>query len=283
MKEPLIRPERRDGHRRSPIQDYEMNAARGLSRVFREAIKLPENHTHYYEHGFRSGSLHESNLWQIAANIDNARPFSLLETIDVPDFHIGLLVDCSGSMSQGTEYLNGIAPYRYDVSVMNSARILALGMGIALSDRQGIHLSVCGHTEESGNILLSMVKRGRSEFNPDNFAALSAQSGNLDGPAMVAFAREMAKDMRNGEPGMLVLISDGAPCHSPNVMRQAIDICKRQNNITVFPIGVADDLDDDTCKLFYGPGNYILARDVLSAAPVISTRANLLIEELKPM
>lgn len=266
------------------LHSYEIEAGRSLGIMLRESIKVPETHTYYYEHGYKSGELHESNLWQIAANIENARPFSALETIDVPDFHVGLLLDCSGSMSQRirSKNLGGLGMGR-DVMVMNAARILGLGFGHALGDRSGIHLSICGHTETGGSVILYMVKKPDEAFDPEQFKHLYAQSGNLDGIALVAYAREMAKAMREGEPGMLVLISDGAPCHTEQIMRKAFDICKRQFNITVLPIGVGDDLDDATCKRFYGAGNYVLARNVISAAPTIATRANQLMSELKPM
>lgn len=291
MKEPIVRPRKTTrgyGHshyeiRYESLSEFELEKGRSLARMFDKSLKLPENHTHYYDHGYRSGELHESNLWQIAAEINNARPFSLRETIDVPDFHIGLLLDCSGSMNASVSSFGNPFNHHERPSVMTAARILALGMGMSMSNREGLHLSVCGHTEEGGSVHLLMAKRPTTEFCTERFGTLTAQSGNLDGLALVAFAREMHRAMRAGEPGLLVLISDGAPCHSAVLMKKAFDICKKLYNITVFPIGVGECLGDEMCKTLYGAGNYILAKDVLSAAPSIVTRANLLIEELKPM
>ena len=277
--------------RTQSITAFEKEKATGLSRLFDESLKLPVNHSHYYEHGYRSGELHESNLWQIASGIDNARPFSLRETIDIPDFHIGLLVDCSGSMASSTSCFSSggsrgyVVPAGHDEypTVMTAARVLALAMGMSMSKREGLHLSICGHTEESGEVHLLMAKRPKTEFSIENFKGLTAQSGNLDGLATVAFAREMKKDMAPGETGMIVLISDGAPCHTEIVMKKAFHMCEKMYGLPVFPIGVADDLDDETCRRYYGAGNYVLAPDVLSSAPAIVTRANQMIAELRPM
>jgi hypothetical protein len=267
------------GRRSDPFSSRELATAKKLSRQFRESIKVQCSHTFYWDHGYRAGELHESNLWQIASGIDNARPFSTRESIDIPDFHIGILVDCSGSMSADVGD-------RYDGdSIMSAARTLALGFAQALDDIGGVHVSVCGHTEESGTVHLLMVKRAYTELSVDNFASLSAQSGNLDGLAIVAFCREMRKDMKPGEKGILVLISDGAPCHSEIIMKKAFDIARRKYDITVLPIGVGRSLASrpDVCNSYYGAGNYVMAPDVVSSAPAIISKANSYIAELKPM
>lgn len=265
--------------RSESFSQKELNTAKKLSRQFRESIKVHCSHTFYWDHGYRAGNLHESNLWQIASGIDNARPFSVRESIDIPDFHIGILVDCSGSMSAdvGNSYSGE--------SVMSAARALTLGFAQALDDIEGVHVSVCGHTEENGEVHLLMVKRARTELNVNSFSALTAQSGNLDGLAVVAFCREMRKDMMPGERGILVLISDGAPCHSPLIMKKAFHVAKRNHDITVLPIGVGRSLASrtDVCNEYYGAGNYVVAADVVSSAPAIISKANSYIAELKPM
>ena len=163
MKEAVIRKARTESRRNKKITQFERERALGLSRLFTELLKLPENHSHYYDHGYRSGELHESNLWQIAANLDNARPFSVRETIDIPDFHVGLLLDCSGSMASPLSSLmeRGRVPATHGdrTCVMTGARILALAMGMSMSEREGLHLSICGHTEEMGMVQLIMAKR----------------------------------------------------------------------------------------------------------------------------
>lgn len=292
MKDPQIRgPHPSGSHRTERLDPKEKKQARSLSRLFTESLKLHSGHTYYYDHGYRSGELHESNLWQIASGLDNARPFSIRESIDIPDFHIGILVDCSGSMSawcgidsDGNQDFDEGSGVSFG-TIMSAARTLALGMAMSLDEREGVHLSVCGHTEEGGNVHLLMVKRPLTPLKTESFEQLTAQSGNLDGLALVAFAGEMAKDMKLGETGMLVLISDGAPCHGAALMKKAFDICKRQYNLTVFPIGVGQSLArrEDICREYYGAGNYVVAADVISAAPRIITKANSLIEELKPM
>lgn len=271
----IVRDDRRFHSR---LSSREKSVAQTLSRQFRESIRIHNSHTFYWDHGYRAGDLHESNLWQIASGIDNARPFSVRESIDIPDFHIGILVDCSGSMNahctEGSSH-----------SIMSASRSLALGLAMALDDMQGVHVSVCGHTEECGRVHLLMVKRANSLMEPANFGALTARSGNLDGLAIVAFAREMKKDMKEQETGMMVLISDGAPCHSEVIMKKAFALSHRQHGIKVLPIGVGSSLasSEEVCKTYYGINNYVLAPDVLSAAPRIVTKANSFISELKPM
>jgi cobalamin biosynthesis protein CobT len=267
------------GRHSEPFSSREINTAKKLSRQFRESIKVQCSHTFYWDHGYRAGELHESNLWQIASGIENARPFSTRESIDIPDFHIGILVDCSGSMSGNvSNSYNG-------ESIMSAARTLAYGFAQALDEIEGVHVAVCGHTEEGGNVHLLMVKRARTDLKVENFSSLTAQSGNLDGLAVVAFCREMRKDMMPGEKGILVLISDGAPCHSALIMKKSFDIAKRTHDITVLPIGVGRSLASrrDICDEHYGPGNYVVAADVVSSAPAIISKANSYIAELKPM
>lgn len=262
--------------RNEPVSRKEREAALSLSRFFEEAIKPPTTHYEYFEHGYRAGELHESNLWQIASNVENARPFSVRESIEIPSMNVGLLVDCSGSMCSavrsGGTYM----------STISAARILALGLGKAMNHHDGIRLTIGGHTEESGNVILIMCKRADTDFEEKNFSYLTAQSGNLDGLALVAFAREMKKTMPQDENGIILLISDGAPCHSASVMERAFDACQRLHNLHVLPIGVGNQ-DDETCKRIYNGRDYILASDVISCAPTVSQKINQLIEELKPM
>lgn len=303
MQDPSIRKLSRAGIVRDPryekLSSNELRLAARLAGMFRDSIKVHMSHSYYYDHGYRSGLLHESNLWQIAAGIDDARPFSILESIDIPDFHIGILVDCSGSMnsdlrnrytsppphksgnSLASDFWKGLE----DITIMSASRCLALGMAQALEDSSGVHLSVCGHTEEGGVVRLIMVKRPKTELVVDSFGHLSAQSGNLDGLALYAYAREMHKEMAAEENGLIVLISDGAPCHSPTIMHKAFAKCKNEFNLTVFPIGVGHELasDESPCREHYGAGNYVIAEDVVSSAPRIITRLNTVIEELKPM
>lgn len=283
MKDAKIVPiSRQSGYRREYYGRYESitlrerDAALSLARFFKEAIKPPTTHYEYFEHGYRAGELHESNLWQIAANIENARPFSVRETIDIPHMNVGLLVDCSGSMSSAVR-----ASGSY-VSTISAARMLAMGLGNALDSAEGIRLTIGGHTEEGGNVILIMCKRANTSFNEENFSFLTAQSGNLDGLALVAFAKEMKKTMPEGENGIILLISDGAPCHSNAVMEKAFDICDKIHNLRILPIGVGNQTERD-CKHIYNGRDFLLAPDVISCAPSVSQRVNQLIEELKPM
>jgi cobalamin biosynthesis protein CobT len=277
MSEPKIESGlRRASERYESFTSKEKTEAQRLERQFLDSIQLHQSHSYYYDHGYRSGELHESNLWQIAAGCDNARPFSVRESIDLPDFHVGILVDCSGSMHSG---------HHRGFTLMSSARCLALGLARALDTRPGVTLTVAGHTEEGGRVHLIMVKRPRSPLNEDHFRALCAQSGNLDGLAVYALAKEMHREMAEGEPGMLILISDGEPCHTPLIMKKAFEKTKSEYNLTVFPIGVGAALanNEDVCKKYYGADNYVIAEDVVSAAPRIVSYLNSLIERLKPM
>lgn len=258
------------------ISRLERDCALSLSRFFVEAIKPPKTHYEYFEHGYRAGELHESNLWQIAANVENARPFSVRETIEIPCMNVGLLVDCSGSMcsavKSGGSYM----------STISAARILSLGLGNALDNKDGIRLTIAGHTEECGEVVLIMCKRANTGFVEENFSYLTAQSGNLDGLALVAFAKEMKKTMPAEENGVILLISDGAPCHTNSIMEKAFDMCEKLHNLHVLPIGVGNQTEAD-CKRIYNGRDFLLAPDVVSCAPSVSQRINQLIEELKPM
>lgn len=168
---------------------------------------------------------------------------------------------------------------------MSASRCLAMAFAKALDDKEEVKISVAGHTEEGGKVHLIMIKRPNVSLVPENFNALSAQSGNIDGVALLAFAREMAREKPPNENGLIVLICDGAPCHSPAVMRKSIDMCWTNYNLKVIPIAVGHEITSDTatCNSLYGSGNYITAPNVLSSIPTIVTRLNLMIAELKPM
>jgi hypothetical protein len=68
-------------------------------------------------------------------------------------------------------------------------------------------------------------------------------------------------------------------------MKKAFEKTKSEYNLTVFPIGVGAALanNEDVCKKYYGADNYVIAEDVVSAAPRIVSYLNSLIERLKPM
>lgn len=265
-----------------PIDSFERESARRLANYFKEYIKPPICEQTFLDHGYRAGELHESNLWQIAANVANPRPFSVRESIEVPRLNVGLLVDCSGSMCQATSLtrLNGgTETYR---QVISAARILALGLSLSLADQDGIRLTVGGHTEMGGSIHLIMCKRADTECKEENFGHLTAQSGNLDGLALVAFAKEMKKTMVPGENGLILLISDGAPCHSNDVMQKAFDACRRLYDLRILPIGVGDQTEEE-CRHIYNGEDFLIANNVVSCAPDVTQKINQLVEELKPM
>jgi hypothetical protein len=92
----------------------------------------------------------------------------------------------------------------------------------------------------------------------------------------------MKKTMPPGENGIILLISDGAPCHSAEIMDRAFGICEKVYNLHVLPIGVGGQTDA-TCKEIYRGRDYLIANDVVSCAPAVAAKINRLIEELKPM
>lgn len=273
-----------------PLNPVELRYANRIASVFQNALVLPEFASEYYDHGYRSGELHESNLWQIAAGVENARPFSVRESVTIPDLHIGLLIDCSASMFSGSDafredgrpgsgYFDGWA----GATTMHAARTLALGMAKAFDSIKGVHLTIAGHTEFCGEITMLLIKRARASLNASAFSNFAAMGGNLDGLAVMALSREMAKDMKPGETGALFLISDGAPCHSPEIMDLAFKRSKNEHGITVFPIAVGRDLDEEICREIYNNGPYVLAPDVLSSTPEIVRTVNRIVGGLKPM
>lgn len=285
------------GDYEEPFNVYEVEISERLSRMLLSLIRFPSKQATYYEHGYRSGELREDNLWQIAANIENARPFSVLETVHKPDLHVGLLVDCSGSMQNSTDSVlpsgfGGVITskhYRtpdgrnHCFTLMTSARILSYALSLAFADQEGVKLTVAGHTEIGGSIEIVMCKRPNSKAEVENFRGLTAQAGNIDGPALVNFVDQMSKEVKPGEGGVVFLICDGAPCHNPDVMQRCMSICRDHYNINPFVFGVGSGLDDETCKRLYGIGNYLLVPSVTSSAMPIASRLNYELERLAPM
>lgn len=246
----------------------EQRNAERAANLFRSTLELPTEDRHFWDPGYSRGHLDESTLWQLAAGVHKPRCFMQPETIRLPSVYLGLLVDCSGSMSGG---------------YISRARTLALAFAKALDGHPKCKVSVAGHTERRGKVLLYMIKRSDQELNPEAFGSLTAQSGNLDAYALQAYARTIAKDMQDFDSGLIGLICDGEPCHSKQAMQDAIVQVRKDHRLHTVGIGIGGDMNDKICTQLYGAGNYIIAGNPMDCLPNLATKLNRFIAQVAPV
>ncbi len=238
------------------------------ANLFRSSLELPTEDRHFWDPGYSRGHLDESTLWQLAAGVHKPRCFMQAETIRIPAMYLGLLVDCSGSMSG---------------HYISRARTLALAFAKALDGHPKCKVSVAGHTERQGKVLLYVIKRSDQELNPEAFNSLTAQSGNLDAYALQAYARTIAKDMADFDTGLIGLICDGEPCHSKQAMQEAIVQVRKDHRLHTVGIGIGGSMNDNICTKLYGEGNYIIANDPMQCLPELATKLNRFIAQVAPV
>lgn len=251
-----------------PYDGRELAAATRAAGFLRASLDLPTEDRHYLDPGYTRGHLDESSLWQIASGIERPRCFQQPETIQLPAIFLSLLVDCSGSM-HGKE--------------MSRARSLALAFARALDGHPKCRVSVAGHTERGGKVLLFVVKDPNGPLNEEAFGSLNAQSGNLDAYALQAYAKRIASQMGEHDTGMIALICDGEPCHSAKAMRDAMEQVRRDHKLHTLGIGVGSCMNDSQCTDLYGENNYVIAADPLDTLPMLATKVNRFIAKLAPV
>lgn len=249
----------------SPTESRNADTAAAL---FRSTLELPTEDRHFWDPGYSRGHLDESTLWQLAAGVHRPRCFMQPETIRLPAVYLGLLVDCSGSMSG---------------NCITRARTLALAFAKALDGHPKCKVSVAGHTERSGKVLLYLIKRPDQPLNPEAFNSLTAQSGNLDAYALQVYARTIAKDMADYDSGLIALICDGEPCHSKQAMQDAVVQVRKDHRLHTVGIGVGGGMNDEICTKLYGEGNYIIANDPMQCLPELATKLNRFIAQVAPV
>jgi hypothetical protein len=252
----------------APYADRELAAAGKAASFLRATLDLPSEDRHYWDPGYTRGQLDESSLWQIASGITSPRCFQQPETVQLPAIFLSLLVDCSGSMA-GTE--------------MSRARSLALAFARALDGHPKCKVSVAGHTERGGDVQLFIVKSPTGPLVERAFGSLNAQSGNLDAYALQAYAKHIASQMGDHDTGMIALICDGEPCHSPQAMREAMEQVRRDHKLHTLGIGVGSCMSTRQCDELYGENNYVIAEDPLDTLPMLATKVNRFIARLAPV
>lgn len=251
-----------------PYKANELSQSETVAAYFRSSLDLPTEDREFWDPGYRSGHLDESSLWQVAGRVNNPRCFAQAEKVQVPSIYLGLLVDCSGSMG-GRE--------------ITRARILANAFASSLDGHPKCRVSVAGHTERNGRVLLYIVKDPHQRLDTRALGCLTAQSGNMDGYALQAYGRYIHKQMQDHDTGMIALICDGQPCHSAELMQNAMAQVRRDYSLHTIGIGVGSGMGEEQCRELYGEGNYIIAGDPVDSLPMLATRINAFIAKLAPV
>jgi cobalamin biosynthesis protein CobT len=221
--------------------------------VFDEAILSP---------GFKQGVLDDLNLYRVGHE-SSPRCFSQLEIAEIPKFFCGLLIDCSGSM------------YGHRIE---QAKQVGAALALALDDNPYVMPSVAGHDANKTKIALEIAKQPTSKLDLGLISTLKSRAENLDAYALIAYAKYLHGFMEDYDKGLIILICDGAPCHSYKAMKNAINLARVKYKLELFAIGLG--ITEELCREMYGENNWVTVEELPNAMPAIATKFNQLIEKL---
>ena len=228
----------------------------------RDRLRLPVFDETILSPGFKQGILDDLNLYRVGHE-NSPRCFSQLEIAEIPKFFCGLLIDCSGSMHG---------------SNITQAKEVGAALALALDDNLYVMPSVAGHDADGSEVRLRIAKQPTSKLDLGLISALKAHSENLDAYALIAYAKYLHGFMDNYDKGLIILICDGAPCHSHKAMKNAINLARVKYKLELFAIGLG--LSEKKCREMYGENNWVTVQNLPDAMPAIATKFNQFIEKL---
>lgn len=257
------------------------------------ALRFRANDRTYYSYGHKSGDLDSGALHKLTLNEDDPAIWERKDMIGTPRIAVGILIDESGSMREGTKMQDTI-----DVAII---------MTEAFRQLRNMDLMVLGHSA-NGHARESVPHRTikRTNYIPDPYNSghccnnmrvaeyftkrhktpyamqfAEANGNNLDGFAMEHAARKMAKDYPEAAIKVLFLISDGRPAGvtagpyeapgSYKHMKQVSMFAKTQLKVNIYGIGVCEAYSDEVGEKMYGAGRFVVLGDVMGSIPVLTS------------
>lgn len=234
-------------------------------RAIRDALAFHHTSMRHPTFGHRSGDIDESNLYRLSMGDDHIMLQNEIE--HGRSISICLLVDESGSMMNDNR--------------SGDARDVALILSEGLSRIAGLTVDVYGHSAEewgyghNGTI----IREYRTPRNPkiSSLTDVQARSENHDGYAIQHVANRFARDRVHADKRLMFVISDGEPLgsgyHGERAIRHVASVChsvRHKLDVQVYGIGVADAYSQSRGRSMYGEGNFVVLKDVTSAAPIIA-------------
>jgi len=178
---------------------------------------------------------------------------------------VAVLIDASGSMSNGANIAHPITPGRkVGVSRHLAAALFGATIAKALGTIPTVSLDVFQHGSNGQSLYLKYRWAKGTPISVFNMAATGydvSGGGNADGHAVFAIANRMLKDMKRDEHGVIMVVSDGLPSYTGradsinydntpgNALVAAVKFA-RDRGITVLGVGI-DGSDQST---YYGDG-----------------------------
>lgn len=130
--------------------------------------------------------------------------------------NIGVLIDESGSMGSGAK--------------MQKARQAAIFINEVFKKQQDVQLFIYGHTADEsggyGDCNIRIYREPGTNMDPYALGSCKARANNRDGDAIYAMARRVRS--KTTDPGLLFVISDGAPYASGYDGKQAIEDTRKK-------------------------------------------------------
>lgn len=251
------------------------------------ALRFRSNDQTYYSYGHKSGDLDSGALHKLTLSEEDPAIWERKDVIGLPKLAIGLLMDESGSMREGTK--------------QEDTTTVAIIMTEAFRQLRGIDIMVLGHsanthtrgstherTVSAAPCISPTAKQLRiAEYftkghaNPYAIPYVESSGNNLDGFAMEHAARKMAKDYPEAAVRLLFVISDGQPAGVTSCqyggsaafkhMKMVSEFAKSRLKVDVYGIGVCDAYDEGEGNEMYGNGRFVVIGDVMGSIPILTS------------
>jgi hypothetical protein len=233
-----------------------LQSIRSLVAKTRAGLLFRNNESALHEYNLRRGRLDEAAIFKLSFN--DPKVFREVEIVGAPKVDIGILVDESGSMS------NGLSSRSY------IARRCTILLAEALRGIRGVSLSVWGHTGNwhmrgaDGALVFRYIENGVGDVN--GLGDISGRGNNYDSWAINWVVKRML-DVTKNEHKILFVLCDGKPAGQGYGQGPAMDhvnqIVKaaRRHGVEVFALGMGSDLRGADLERMYGKGRWMLVPD----------------------
>jgi hypothetical protein len=180
---------------------------------------------------------------------------------------VAVVLDASGSMrdpgsAKITNPLTPMSRAKVTVSAQLAAAVFGATVAKALSRIPTVDLDVYQHSAGFNHLVLKWRWHRGTPLGVFNEAAVGSigAGGNADGHALYAVAEKMRREMKHGQKGIILMVSDGMPSDyssngKSNAGQALIDACAhaRKNGIEVIAVSV----DNSDQSVYYGKDSVV--------------------------
>lgn len=162
----------------------------------------------------RSGRLDTNKLAEAKQNVPTI--YERFGQVTTNKVNIGVLIDESGSMSSSSK--------------MQKARQAAIFINEVFKKQPDVQLYIYGHTADQnsgyGDCNIRIYREPGVNMDPYALGSCKARANNRDGDAIYAVAKRVRS--KTSDPGLLFVISDGAPYASDYSGQKAIEDTRKK-------------------------------------------------------